>query len=449
MHMLNIICRRSLYLLLVIALVVSLVACNQGKTTATTTAKPTATATTIITTTTTTTTTSAPKVYRLRLGMILTMSGPVGPAGSQVGYAMLDGIRYVNEIQNGIPFTDPKTGEKGLIMIDVTWEDTAYDTAKSAAAYERLAGKVDWIAGFGTGIALSLADKLSTDHLPYAALGASSAPTRASRWIITSTPGYNQQTAVWAKYFMQNWKESRKPRIGFMVLDSPTGAQVWEGNTKGYMESLGMEILPEEKIPPAATDMTIEIARLMRSNPDMVVIAASVAQVATVMRGAASLGVKDKTQWLTWDAGYDVGTLDKLAGAETEGLYAYSNSAITTETASGVVLANKYAKEWRSIENSNLYLLGWGWSQFQVLAIKRLADKVGFSGINKDSINEQFHNMSIVPADTGGLMGTAQTSYENNVVGQAIRIVQKVDHKSKLITDWFTYPAAIAAVTTK
>jgi hypothetical protein len=82
-------------------------------------------------------------------------------------------------------------------------------------------------------------------------------------WIYLQDPTLAEQFAVVVKYFMENWKEERPPRMVFVGMDITWGREPLAEGTK-YAQSLGFEVLPPEFVPVVTLDATTQLLRIKR-----------------------------------------------------------------------------------------------------------------------------------------------------------------------------------------
>ena len=79
---------------------------------------------------------------------------------------------------------------------------------------------------------------------------------------------YEDQGVIWLDYFKENlWKETRAPKLAYLVADTPTGRSLPPG-TRDYAKAQGIEVVAEVIFPHTAVDMTPYLLKIKEAGAD-------------------------------------------------------------------------------------------------------------------------------------------------------------------------------------
>ncbi len=144
--------------------------------------------------------------------------------------------------------------------------------------------------------------------------------------------GRDDQIRAALKYFKENWKEARAPRLAFLYPNAPYGlAPIPAG--KEYARELGFEIVGEENVDLKAIDATTQLLALKDKNPDFTWIGGTTPSTAVIMKDAKKLGMKTTFFVNIWGADE---SLVQLAGDAAEGAYSLQAAAVYGQDVPGM-----------------------------------------------------------------------------------------------------------------
>jgi len=319
----------------------------------------------------------------VRFGWIVPLTGP----GSATVQVMLMGgqdyVRYFNE-QEAIPG----------VRIELLWRDTGFQYPLFASHYESLVAagisvltlaEGPWVVGHkgrlerNEVVAFVLA---SYQTILYPEPG----------WCYSNSPALPEDAGVLLQYFMENWKEERAPRVGFVGIDADVGRQARYATE--YARGLGFEVLRPEIVPPIPLDATIQLLRLREAGADLVHLQCHVEASAPVLRDAERLGLLDEIQF----AGpcFAMGErIIKLAGAASEGFlvprpYPWFDE---TEVPGIKLMIDNMMKYHGKVTRDGDYFTGWVGAAIICEAIGSAIENVGYDNLDGAAIKEALDGM--------------------------------------------------------
>ena len=152
------------------------------------------------------------------IGLMTDRSGPTKNVGNSLGDGFHAYVALFNK-QNNIP------GHKVTVM-EI---DHGYNVPRGVEAYERFKAEgVVSISLFGTPHTVALTPRLAEDRLLGTSPGfGSAAGANGERfpYMFPAAASYWSQAATGMKFIMDNWKESRPPKIAYLYYDNPAGRE--------------------------------------------------------------------------------------------------------------------------------------------------------------------------------------------------------------------------------
>ena len=257
--------------------------------------------------------TTTRKSTPIKVGSLIDMSGPTSSVGNPYADGIKGGVKYVNE--NG--------GIDGRI-IELNLQDTAYNVQQGLSLYKKMVNdKAVCILGYGSAVTEALIRNLAKDKVPdlSASYSAHLTDPKKAPYNFFIAADYTTQARAAIKYFHENWKEKRAPKIAFIYPDHPYGLAPIKG-AKAYAEELGFEMVGEANVSLKAIDATTEILPLKDAAPDFCWIGGTTPSTSVILKSAKNIGMN--TVFFTNIWGSDE-NLPKLAGPAANG--AYSNQA--------------------------------------------------------------------------------------------------------------------------
>ncbi|MDY6969491.1 MAG: ABC transporter substrate-binding protein [Spirochaetota bacterium] len=218
----------------------------------------------------------------LKIGVIGDMTGPGVDTWGPIADGIKTYIKYFND-QNGIH------GRKVKLIV----EDDRFSIPLALSAFKKLAFRdkiLAVIGASGQGQTYAIIPRLEKVKLPILAILAE--PTYiipARKYIYGVLPFYNDQIKIIFNYLQKDLK-AKRPKISFMYMDSASSKPIVP-LVRELSKKMGAS-LSEIVIPIAGIDMTSEVLRLRKVEPDYVIVNGYVANTAAILRTASKFKFK-------------------------------------------------------------------------------------------------------------------------------------------------------------
>jgi branched-chain amino acid transport system substrate-binding protein len=244
----------------------------------------------------------------------------------------------------------------------------------------------------------------------------------------------NPVTDVGAVYGAAFTKAGYK-RVAVLTDDSPTMAGLNDALLP-TLQKAGVELVAKEKAPMNSTDVTTQVSRLSRSNPDAVLVSSLGGQLEVLFQNAlkqalpktprfslASIGNQPETWALA-----KPGTLDGLVYA----------SAISSQNARSNELANKLKGRYGPKFKALTAFSAQGYDS--VYLIKKVLTEAG-SGADSKAINDALQKVSGFEASFGGTGFTMSFSGAKHIGSDGLCgiVLRTFDAENKPGANWATY----------
>jgi branched-chain amino acid transport system substrate-binding protein len=243
------------------------------------------------------------------IGSLQDLTGPTGDVGKPYGDGIRDAAKFINE-----------SGMLGKAKLKVVAVDYAYNAQQALAAYKKFTSQDNIVAlqGWGTQDTEALTQFVAKDKIPCisASYSAHLTDPAKSPYNFFVAADYSTQIRAALKYFKDNWKESRAPKLALVFPNHPYGLAPIPA-AKDYAKELGFELVGEENVDLKAMDATAQLLRLQKSAPDFTWIGGTTQSTAVILKDAQKLGLK--TQFFTNIWGADE-NLPPLAAAAADGV---------------------------------------------------------------------------------------------------------------------------------
>ncbi len=274
-----------------------------------------------------------PTAEEIKVGAMIDLSGPT----SAVGNPYADGLKGATEYING------KGGIAGR-NVKLLLVDTAYNAQQGLSIYKKFVTveKVVAVQGFGTAVTEALVRSVAKDKIPNFSASYSAHltdPTKAPYNFFIAAD-YSTQARAALKYFKENWKEERAPKLALIYPDHPYGLTPIPA-MKEYAAELGFELVGDENVGLKAIDATTQLLPLKDKQPDYVWIGGTTPSTAVIMKDAKKLGLN--TTFFTNIWGTDE-NLPKLAGEAAEGNYCNQAAAVYGQDVPGMKAIEEITK---------------------------------------------------------------------------------------------------------
>ncbi len=253
---------------------------------------------------------SAPALADQTIGVSISRTGP----SSALGIPTKNGIAlWPKEI----------AGEK----LNVVILDDATDTTKGVQNTRKLITEdhADVVVGsVTTPVAVAMADVCAEGKTPQLMLSPANLPPGKDGWSFRMP----QSTAVMAIPIVEQWKKLGVKTYGFLGYADGYG-EAWLKDITPLAEKAGIKQVDVERFARSDTSVTGQSLKLMSTNPDVILIAASGSGAAMPHKGLVERGYAKGKIYQTHGAA----TMDliRVGGADVEGSFVSSGPAVVAE----------------------------------------------------------------------------------------------------------------------
>ncbi len=355
------------------------------------------------------------------LGGSIPMTGVFAFAGIGINAGIQDYVKIVNDAG----------GIKGRKLIYVP-EDTGYKVDASVAAFKKITGqhKVNLYYGDSTGFAKTINPELERSGQILMA-GASFAseindPKKYPHQFLVG-PDYTEMVGILLEHIA---KTKPGAKVAFVYSDSEFGRDPIE-KSRAAAKKLGLAVATEIMTPPGSVDVSGEVIKLRRANPDYTIFHGYVlAPIPEFITQAKKMGMKSQFMGTFWTM--DNSMVMKM-GEAADGFMGVMPFRYYYDTEGKAPMLEKI-RQIRPEYQSTAYMQGFLTAMLMTEAAKRTLD----AGKPLNGSNLKAALNSIKDYDTGGIIGTPITISGNSIpVGR----IYKADVKAqKMIpaSDWIT-----------
>jgi ABC-type branched-subunit amino acid transport system substrate-binding protein len=194
-------------------------------------------------------TTPPPAQKTLYIGGTMSLTGAYAEDSAAELAAMEDYANYVNDNHITAPWYTDRTFPTD-IKLEVLWEDDALDPTKALSNYEELKAKGLLVEhGSGSPQVLALMDTLNEDRVGATTMAVGPYLLSPPRTIFIQYPIYTDADAAIADWFMDNWQETRAPRVAYLTADNAMGKSLVIPEMQAYLESIGYQFVGVQYVP--------------------------------------------------------------------------------------------------------------------------------------------------------------------------------------------------------
>jgi branched-chain amino acid transport system substrate-binding protein len=334
----------------------------------------------------------------LVLGASLPLSGFFGSSSGAVNVGMQDYISIVNE-QGGV------SGQK--VRYEV--EDTGYKVDVSVSVFNKITAKdkVHLYYADSTGFAKVIGPDLQRrgDIL----MGGNSFATELNDpakfpFYFMSGPDYSEMVKVLLRYIA---KDKPKAKIALIYSDTEFGRDPIAASL-AYAKELGLNIVQQIATPPTSVDVSTEVLKLRRADPDYTIFHGyTLAPMPEFITQAKGLGLKTKFMGTYW--AMDLTTVSKM-GADADGFMGVVPYQYYFDKSANSPMLERIRKMRPEYQQLG-YIQGFLTAMLLIESAKRtLASGKELTGANlKGALN------SIKDFDTGGLIGVPVSVKGNSI----------------------------------
>ncbi len=260
----------------------------------------------------------------IRIGGIIDLSGPTSSVG----------VPYAEGVKAGVAYLNAQGGIAGMkIIFDL--QDDAYNVQQGLTIYKKFAqDKVVAIQGFGTAVTEALMRSAAKDEITYfsASYSAHLTDPKTAPYNFFTSADYSTQVRAALKYFKDNWKESRKPKLALLFPDHPYGLSPIQA-AKDYATEIGFEIVGDANVDLKAIDATTQLLPLKDKKPDFIWCGGTTPSTAVILKDAKKIGLKAVFFTNIWGSDEN---LIKMAGDASEGAFSLQAAAVYGQDVPGM-----------------------------------------------------------------------------------------------------------------
>jgi ABC-type branched-subunit amino acid transport system substrate-binding protein len=184
----------------------------------------------------------------LYVGGTMALTGPYAEDTAAELAAFEDYAKYVNETHRMAPWRKEKFPVD--ITLEVLWRDDMLQPAKALSIYEELKAKGMLVYRISSSaVAFALKDRLNEDNIGSTTMAAGPYLLKPPQTIFTSYPIYTDNFGAVADWFIENWKETRKPRVAYLTADNAMGKSMETPELEAYLKKLGYEFVGIQYVP--------------------------------------------------------------------------------------------------------------------------------------------------------------------------------------------------------
>ncbi|UZD55934.1 ABC transporter substrate-binding protein [Caldimonas aquatica] len=355
------------------------------------------------------------------LGGSIPMTGVFAFAGIGIHAGIEDYVKIVND----------SGGIRGRKLRYVP-EDTGYKVDASVAAFKKITSqnKVNLYYGDSTGFAKTINPELERNGNILMA-GASFAseindPQKYPYQFLVG-PDYTEMFGILLRHIA-----STKPgaRVAFVYSDTEFGRDPIE-KSRAAAQRLGLTVAGEIMTPPGSVDVSTEVIKLRRANPDFTIFHGYVlAPIPEFITQARDMGMKSAFMGTFWSMDH---SMVMKMGDAADGFLGVMPFRYYYDTEGRAPMLEKI-RQMRPEYQSNAYMQGFLTAMLMTEAVKRTLDaRQPLTGKNMKAALNSIRNF-----DTGGIIGVPISIPGNSIpVGRIYRADMK---QKKMIpaSDWIT-----------
>ena len=308
-----------------------------------------------------------------KLGCSLAITGPTSDIGNPYSKGVEDYVHYVND--------EKLLGEDKLVCFV---KDDGYKTEVTKRYFEEFLDEgIVLYLNYSTGSTLALKNDFEEEKIPVIPASFHAGNLDDSNYIFLPIVSYSSQAIALSEYIVTNHKGGGTPKVAMFIHPSAFGRGPVEDLKKAVAAGLKIEIV-EIVEHGKDLDNTALLKRLVSKKVEYVVCHTVQPPVATLLKGAQSLGVVAGTYGepgkmtflgLHYAGGPD---LIALAGSAAENYYWTTSYKLTSEKGEGtsaqLSLGKRYGRDEKTANSQN-YTNGVQVTQIAVECIRRAKAK--------------------------------------------------------------------------
>ena len=365
---------------------------------------------------------SAEAAKKLYVGGTFSLTGAFAEDMTAALAGFEDYVKYVNETKKLGPWRDEKFPTD--ITLELLWRDDELKVDKALSIYEELKAKGLMVQRVsGSPQALALRDLLNEDHIGTVGPVTGAYLMSPPQTIFTNRALYTDEMAAIADWFLEGWRQSRKPRVAYLTSDHALGRSIIIPELEEYLKKVGYEFVGSQFVSLVPTSPpTTQLMWLKKKKVDLALGAMVNPGAQPTVKEMVRLDMGPHLGYkMTFGVAYpcNFAMFVRDMGKLGDGMV-IANDFPTWECEKvagikwGAELQNKYhPNKWVS---ATMYLQGIIEGMIQVEALRLALQKVPFDQLTPRKVLENgFYK--IKDLDTGGLTDTPLTYGPGDIEG--------------------------------
>jgi branched-chain amino acid transport system substrate-binding protein len=190
---------------------------------------------------------SAQAAKKLYIGGTMALTGAYAEDTAAVLAGYQDYVKYVNETKKLAPWRREEFPAD--ITLEVLWRDDELKPPKALTIYEELKAKgILVFRGSGSPQVQALKDRLFEDGFGAPSMASGPYLLKPQQSVFTYYPIYSDDAAAFVDWFLEGWKEDRKPKFAYLTADSAFGRSVEVPELTEYVKKAGCEFVGSQYV---------------------------------------------------------------------------------------------------------------------------------------------------------------------------------------------------------
>jgi ABC-type branched-subunit amino acid transport system substrate-binding protein len=203
------------------------------------------------------------------IGSTFALTGAYAEDTAAVLAGYEDYAKYVNENKTMAPWRTETFPED--VTLEVLWRDDEISPEKALSIYDELKAKGMLVYRISSSqVAMAIMDLLNEDRIGATSMAAGPYLLSPPKTVFTNYPLYTDEMGAIADWFLENWKETRKPRVAYLTADAAPGRSIIIPEMENYLTGIGYEFVGEQFVPLVPTaPPTTQLAWLKENGVDL------------------------------------------------------------------------------------------------------------------------------------------------------------------------------------
>jgi branched-chain amino acid transport system substrate-binding protein len=219
----------------------------------------------------------------------------VGSIGDYSGPTVATQVGFTAGIRNYIQLTNENGGVNGR-KIEMHFEDDQYNPSKTLSAFQKLIdnGTFAILGQAGSSNYAAIASQITEQKIPLFGPMSTDDMEINNPYTFNVALSVSDQTRLWVKYALANYKGPGKPKLAFFTLNIADTPEM-EASLKAAADANGMPIVLSEKFPAATTDMSGLVTKAKQAGANYIVMYGVTGQYISVLQNLVRQGMPDVT----------------------------------------------------------------------------------------------------------------------------------------------------------